>query len=365
MNLDVVDKNNYDGIIKKIMKHIKAQETREETALVQSLKAQLGNDSDWSDNATHLIGELNEGNSLNPKLDNSFSHFNKTKHNLLDKVIINYFNDLNDKTKDDYKNIVSPFINELNATDISDKLNTIFNSSNKKTIQQFDNVIINSFNGLNNMTKDDYKISVTPFINELNATDISDKLNTIFNSSNKKTIQQLDNVIINSFNGLNNMTKDDYKISVTPFINELNATYINDKLGKIINEYELQNTNINDRRIVEEYIQINKNINNWLQPHFDLGNELSLTMKPMSEIAFKLGNQPSFLPRIHIGDVSNKIGQNLGKIKKIMGQNIPSLTYVTPDVENYDTYDVVGTISSQDGDQQIEPNVWRVPTLSR
>jgi hypothetical protein len=311
MNLDVVDKNNYDGIIKKIMKHIKAQETREETALVQSLKAQLGNDSDWSDNATHLIGELNEGNSLNPKLDNSFSHFNKTKHNLLDKVIINYFNDLNDKTKDDYKNIVSPFINELNATDISDKLNTIFNSSNKKTIQQFDNVIINSFNGLNNMTK------------------------------------------------------DDYKISVTPFINELNATYINDKLGKIINEYELQNTNINDRRIVEEYIQINKNINNWLQPHFDLGNELSLTMKPMSEIAFKLGNQPSFLPRIHIGDVSNKIGQNLGKIKKIMGQNIPSLTYVTPDVENYDTYDVVGTISSQDGDQQIEPNVWRVPTLSR
>jgi hypothetical protein len=171
------------------------------------------------------------------------------------------------------------------------------------------------------------------FIGELNATK---DINDIFSHTEKANPITLNNEIIKSFNGINDKINDDFYNQITSFIDELNG-------------YELQKTNTHDRLIVGEYNQSNKTMNDWLQRYFVLGKALTLTMKPDPMIEFKLGNEPTFLPRMDIGDdVSNKSNDLFGKFK-------PS-----PMVLNSsEDYDVKGTIT-EDGKKRT---IWKVPAV--
>ena len=72
-------------------------------------------------------------------------------------------------------------------------------------------------------------------------------------------------------------------------------------------------------------------------------------MKPDPMIAYRIGNVPTFLPKIGIGDITNKIGEKYGNmIDGIKGINIPPLSNVMPSYVDYDALNIVFT-ESNDG----------------
>ena len=175
---------------------------------------------------------------------------------------------------------------------------------------------------------------------------MSPKQERVFNIMNH--LKETSNEIVMDMKRVNNI--GDFYDEVKRFIDELNKTNnINTQLDVIFNDSNKAKLTKLDQEIIDTFTNDIRKSTKWLQYYYDLEKELMRAMKPDPMIAYRLGNVPTFLPKIGIGYITNKIGEKYGNmIDGIKGINIPSLPNVMPSYVDYDALDIVFT-ESEDG----------------
>ena len=299
-----------------------------------------------------MSNDVSPGNDLMSKRARVFNIMNHLKNSIgvIDDAIVMDMKRVNNIGN--FYNNVHKFINDLNnKNNINAQLDGIFNDSNKAKLTELDQEIIKSFNSVNTTINDGFYNDVSKFINELNnKNNINAQLDGIFNDSNKAKLTKLDQEIIKSFNSVNTTINDGFYNDVSKFIDELNnKNNINAQLDGIFNDSNKAKLTKLDQEIIDTFTNDIHKSTKWLQYYYDLEKELRRAMKPDPMIAYRLGNVPTFLPKIGIGDITNKIGEKYGNmIDGIKGINIPSLPNVMPSYVDYDALDIVFT-ESEDG----------------
>ena len=330
-----------------IMKYLKTTNNE----LVMDMK-RLNNIGNFYNDVHKFTNNLNNTNNINAQHDGIFNDSNKAKHATLDNEIIKSLNSVNTTINDWFYNDVRKFTNDLNNTnDINAQHDDIFNDSNKAKHATLDNKIIKSLNGVNATINDWFYNDVHKFIDELNKTNnINAQLDGIFNDSNKAKLTKLDQEIIKSLNSTNGKIIDGFYNNVHKFIVELNnKNNINAQLDGIFNKSNTAKLTKLDQEIIDTFNNNIQKSTKWLQYYYDLEKELRRAMKPDPMIAYRIGNVPTFLPKIGIGDITNKIGEKYGNmIDGIKGINIPPLSNVMPSYVDYDALNIVFT-ESNDG----------------
>ena len=80
----------------------------------------------------------------------------------------------------------------------------------------------------------------------------------------------------------------------------------------------------------------------WLQHYYDLEEELRRAMKPDPMIAYRLGNVPTFLPKIDVGKLKS-IVPSINKLTSIVPSIDTILNFNKSSSENEDKLDIVST----------------------